>query len=748
MKLSSIIVIPRSSGLKSILMAVCIIGIFNTTSAQETAKPEIRTPKAPATPRVNGPEIFGVRPGHPFLYRIPATGDRPMEFSADNLPEELTVDSGTGQITGSLSNPGEHIVTLHAKNALGTGSKKVKIAVGETIALTPPLGWNSWNCWGPMVDADKVLKSAKAMVSSGLINHGWSYINIDDAWQGKRGGPFNGIQGNEKFADMKGLCDAIHEMGLKVGIYSTPWTTSYAEYIGGSAENPEGAWDKPTIPKRGNLNRKQLPWAIGQYSFAVNDAKQWAAWGIDYLKYDWSPNEEPETQEMYDALRASGRDIILSLSNNTPFQNAPVLSKIANCWRTSGDIRDNWASMSSKGFGLDKWAPYQNPGHWNDPDMLVIGYVGGWGGRDPKPSGLTPDEQYTHITLWCLVSSPLLIGCDMERLDDFTFNLLSNDEVLAVSQDALGRQGVTVRQDGPDNTLRVYVKELEDGSKAVGLFNLGDEAATVTARWSDLKIAGRQTVRDLWRQKELGHFETQVQMTVAPHGAELIRVRPAARTVHVLLITGGHGFQKEPFFAMFDAMEGIRYTHIELNDDSEIFESIEDLTVDGLVLYNMTQNISPKRQANFLRLLEQGTGLVALHHSLCSFQTWLEYRRIIGGQYYEKAAMISGVLQPAGTYQHDVQMRIRVGETPHPVTAGAEDFDILDETYNHYAVEVDNHLLLTTDAEANRREIGWVRRYNNANVCYIQLGHGPEAYAHPAYRTLVRQAILWSAKPL
>ena len=216
--------------------------------------------------------------------------------------------------------------------------------------------------------------------------------------------------------------------------------------------------------------------------------------------------------------------------------------------------------------------------------------------------------------------------------------------------------------------------------------------------------------------------------------------------IHVLLVTGGHGFEKSPFFEMFDAMEGVRYTHVELKDDSEIFETIDGWAYEGIVMYNMTQTISPQRQANFLRLLEQGVGLVALHHSLCSFQTWSEYRRIIGGQYYQQPTEVDGVLYPAGQYKHDVPMRIRAADASHPVTAGIEDFEVLDETYNLYAVEPDNHLLLKTDAPTNREEIGWVRRYKNANVCYLQLGHGPEAYAHPAYRTLVRQAILWSAR--
>jgi len=481
-----------------ILCIVASLGILGSLPSRGSDMPEIRTPKPIPASRINGPSIFGVRPNTPFLYRIPATGDRPIQFEVASLPSGLHLDSNTGEITGSLKKPGEYTVTLRAKNSAGRNEKKFRIVVGETIALTPPMGWNSWNCWGSHVDAEKVLKSARGMVNSGLINHGWTYINIDDAWQGKRGAPFDGIQGNDKFPDMKGLCDELHKMGLKAGIYSTPWTTSYATYIGGSAENPEGTWSKPTIPKRGNVNKKILPWAIGKYSFATNDAKQWAAWGIDYLKYDWNPNELPETQEMYNALRSSGRDVVFSLSNSTPFTNAPALSKIANCWRTTGDIRDNWDSMSKKGFGEDKWETFAGCGHWNDPDMLVVGQVG-WG--SPHPTKLTPDEQYTHITLWCLLSAPLLLGCDLDQLDEFTLNLLTNDDV------------------------RVYAKDLEDGSKAVGLFNLGETNATVSASWSDLKLSGKHLVRDLWRQKDLGKFSGKFEMAVASHGGELVRIQ-------------------------------------------------------------------------------------------------------------------------------------------------------------------------------------------------------------------------------
>jgi alpha-galactosidase len=185
-----------------------------------------------------------------------------MGFFASDLPPGLGLDSRSGEITGSVAKSGDYTVSLRAKNSHGTTERKFRIVIGEEIALTPPMGWNSWNCWGSSVDADKVLRSAKAMAHSGLIDHGWTYINIDDGWQGKRGGPFNALQGNAKFPAMKALSDQVHKLSLKLGIYSTPWVTSYANYPGGSAENPEGTWEKPTIPKRGNVNSSLGDWQI------------------------------------------------------------------------------------------------------------------------------------------------------------------------------------------------------------------------------------------------------------------------------------------------------------------------------------------------------------------------------------------------------------------------------------------------------------------------------------------------------
>lgn len=482
---------------------------------------EILTPKSSPEPRINGSKIFGVRPGSPFLFSIPATGERPMTFAAKDLPAGLKLDAATGRITGTLKERATHNVVLSAKNSRGATERPFRIVVGDTIALTPPMGWNSWNCWGGRIDQGKTLAATKATVRHGLDQHGWTYINIDDAWQGKRGGSHNAIQPDPKrFPDMKGLCDEIHGMGLKIGIYSSPWVTTYARRIGGSSENENGDWTAPgNGPK--TVNKKILPWAIGKYSFAKNDATQWAEWGIDYLKYDWNPIEVPETAEMEQALRKSGRDVVLSLSNSTPFNTIGELGKIASCWRTTGDIKDTWESMWKKGFTQDKWASFQQPGHYNDPDMLVVGHVG-WG--KPHPTNLTPDEQYTHISIWSLLSAPLLLGCDLEKLDEFTLGLLTNDEVIAVNQDLLCKQAVKVA--GNDKWM-VFAKQLEDGSRAVGLFNLGDREETVEVKWSDLDIHGTQIVRDLWRQKDLASFTEGFSAPVASHGVVLVRVIPS-----------------------------------------------------------------------------------------------------------------------------------------------------------------------------------------------------------------------------
>ena len=480
-----------------------------------------------------------------------------MTFAAEGLPEGLSLDVATGRITGKLSTQGTNAVTLIARNSKGEDKKPFRIIVGDHIALTPPMGWNSWNCWGGKVSHEKVLSSAQAMKASGLDQHGWTYINIDDGWQGKRGGSINAIQPNSKFPDMKGLAGQIHDMGLRFGIYSTPWRGSYEGHIGSSCDNQNGVYDwiesgdHNEYYRIGNtgaafnqmaggaqneaarnkskegaeiMAKRKSNWKFGTYPFSEQDAKQWAEWGVDYLKYDWNPIDVPHVEAMAKALGATGRDIVYSLSNSAPFKNAADWQQLANLWRTTGDINDSWKSMSGIGFGKQAaWSHYQGPGHFNDPDMLVVGRVG-WG--NPHPSHLTPDEQYTHVSLWCLLSAPLLIGCDLEHLDPFTLGLITNDEVLSIDQDELCKPALCVT---PEGQLKVYVKELADGTKAVGLFNTGETPAQVTLDWKQAGFSGKQILRDLWRQKDLGAFDSSYGVEVPVHGVILLKVTPEKR---------------------------------------------------------------------------------------------------------------------------------------------------------------------------------------------------------------------------
>jgi alpha-galactosidase len=455
-----------------------------------------------------------------------------MAFSAKNLPRGLKLDIQTGHITGVLKKKGEFIVTLGAKNALGAAEKKFRIVCGDQMALTPPMGWNSWNCFAGAVSEEKVKSAAEAMVKSGLINHGWTYINVDDYWQNHRDskdptlqGPFRDTNGfivpNSRFPDMKGMAEFIHDLGLKAGLYSSPgpWT------CGGCA----ASW----------LHEEQ-------------DAQTYAKWGFDYLKYDWcsygtiASGGDPSAKDiplwgktatndagavypyavMGKFLREQNRDIVFSLCQ---YGMADVWkwggSVNGNCWRTTGDITDSWHSMSKIGFNQDPAAPYAQPGNWNDPDMLIVGEVG-WG--KTHPTRLTPDEQYTHISLWCLLSAPLLIGCDMTKLDDFTLNLLENDEVLAIDQDELGKEATCVIKDGD---LRIYEKELADGGRALGFFNLGSEPAKLEFKdFATLSLTGVQHVRDLWRQKDLTDVDAEngiLPLTIPAHGVVLYKLTAA-----------------------------------------------------------------------------------------------------------------------------------------------------------------------------------------------------------------------------
>jgi alpha-galactosidase len=473
---------------------------IDTKSGKDVVKtqttPYILTPSVSAKPRINGAAVLGASPGKPIIYLIPATGRKPLTYKATGLPQGLKLDPATGVITGSIATKGNYMVTFTATNKLGTASKKFRFAVGDVIGLTPALGWNSWNAFGLSVDDEKVRVAAREM-SAKLAAHGWNYVNIDDGWEAEERAADGKIVTNNKFPDMKGTTDYVHSLGLRMGIYSSPGPRTCGGYL--------GSWQHED-----------------------QDAQTYANWGIDYLKYDWCSYSQiaprPDLAAMkkpYEVMRKAidktNRDILYSFCQ---YGMGDVWTWGAqtggNSWRTTGDIEDTWDSMFRIGFAQDKAAAYAQPGHFNDPDMLIVGKVG-WGPRLHN-TRLTFDEQYAHISLWSLLASPLLIGCDMGSLDRFTLNLLTNDEVLAINQDELGK---SARQYIKNDKYQIWIKPLKDGSKAIGLFNMTDKYQSITLPKTDAALKGFSTYRDAWRQQAVA----SVGGKVAPHGVLLITVR-------------------------------------------------------------------------------------------------------------------------------------------------------------------------------------------------------------------------------
>lgn len=490
----------------------------------------ILTPPSPKQPKIHAAKLFGATPGNPFLFTIATTGERPIQYIVEGLPAGLTLAKETGIISGSVKARGDYAVVLKAKNKYGAASQKLTIRIGDTIALTPPMGWNGWNAWEQRLDREKVLASANAMVSKGLRDHGWSYVNIDDSWQGVRSGPDTALQPNAKFPDIKGMVDQIHGMGLKAGLYSTPYISSYGGYPGASSDMVLGGENREMIMKNNQSFHK-----IGKYQFEKNDARQMAAWGFDFLKYDWRI-DVASTERMATALKLSGRDMVYSLSNNAPFEKVTDWVRLSHMYRTGPDIKDSWSSLFPTSFSLDKWAPYSGHGHWMDPDMMIVGDVSI--GPVLHPTRLTPDEQYSHVSIFSLLAAPMLIGCPVERLDAFTLNLLTNDEVIEVNQDPLGKAGRLVKN---DPMVQVWLKPLEDGSYAIGLFNIAGYGTTPISYFrigneppiryqldlAALGLKGKWKIRDLWRQKDLGVFNGQLSTDIPYHGVKMYRITKA-----------------------------------------------------------------------------------------------------------------------------------------------------------------------------------------------------------------------------
>lgn len=480
----------------------------------------ILTPAPGPAPRINGPRVCGCRPGNPFLYRIPCTGVRPVAFAVAGLPASLHLDSATGIITGRAPAAGEYAVTLRAVNSHGSSERSFRIVSGGKLALTPPMGWNHWYAHYGRITDSLVREAADVMISSGMADAGYQYVNIDDCWMnspsntdplrvGSLRDPAGNILPNRHFPDMKALTAYIHARGLKAGIYTSPGPRTCGGYA-------------------------------GSYGHEEADARQFAGWGFDFLKYDWCSYDGVVQGDhgreslvrpyriMGEILRRLDRDMVLNLCQ---YGMGNVWewgeSTGGQSWRTAGDLGVELDRVFDVALKNAEHRAWSRPGAWNDPDYIQIGYIGdarAEGGGLPSPCAFSPDEQYAYMSLWCLMASPLFYSGEMGKLDAFTLNVLCNPEVIGIDQDALGQSAAVARA---SDTTFLMIKDLDDGTRAVGMFNRGRSPARVAAAWALLGVQGRQVVRDLWRQKDISVSDGEFSSMVASHGVVLVRLRPA-----------------------------------------------------------------------------------------------------------------------------------------------------------------------------------------------------------------------------
>lgn len=492
---------------------------------------EILTPLPGNTPRINGPKIYGARPGRIFLYRIPCQGKRPFKFKVTNLPEGLVLDSEKGIITGTVpSTKGQYEMVFSVQNKYGKASRTFKLVVGDKLALTPPTGWNTWGGHMIKVSDELIRETADIFDEKGFADVGYQYISIDDCWMrinpdvlasfGKsyrdkyEGFDYTGVEGevrdvngnvlpNVHFPDMKATTDYVHSKGLKAGIYSSP----------------------------GRLTCQKFE---ASFDHQQQDADQYAMWGFDLLKYDLCTGsiglckireENPGYSQsqywkpMAEYIQTQDRDILFNLcqyGREDPWKWAPSLG--IQSWRIGGDLNHHVETYFDQALRLaTELREYSGPGHWNDPDFLYIHKI-----RDYRKMAnpvveipLSTNQRYQYATLWSVICAPFFFSCNINEMDEFTIRLLTNADVLNINQDESGHVGKVVLN---ENGKVVFLKNLADNTKAVAVFNRNEKEDIITVNWEDVEACCLQKVYDVWRQKDLGIYKGGIDVKLSANG--------------------------------------------------------------------------------------------------------------------------------------------------------------------------------------------------------------------------------------
>jgi len=513
-----------------------------------------------AAPRFNGALTVGIRPGTPLIHSLAASGKRPMTFAAENLPPGLSIDPKTGIITGTIPAAGEYQLKAIAKNSAGRAETDIRIVCGDTLALTPPMGWNSYDAFGDSVVESEVLSNA-FWLKEHLQPLGWDTVVVDFRWydrlaDGMRAQNPEGVTiddhgrclpATNRFPSAAGgsgfkpLADRVHALGLKFGIHIMRGIPRRAveqnlpiagsKFTAAQAVLPDGdtnrtcAWNRDMFGVDGATEAGKAWYA--------SIARQYADWGVDYVKCDDIANlhrgrfyDAPEIEAISAGLANSGRSMVLSLSPGaTPVNAGPHVKRFANLWRISDDFWDKWPSLDHNFNLFAAWYDDGGPGHWPDGDMIPFGHIcqRNCDVRPDRWTRFTRDEQLTLMSLWALAPSPLMLGMNLPDNDEWTTAILSNPEVLAVNQDPRGRSAR--RMTGPPEVAETWMKELSHGSFAVGFFNRTAQPVKLNLPWRHLGFLSAPEARDLWLRQDLSRQESYVA-ELPPHGCSLLRVMP------------------------------------------------------------------------------------------------------------------------------------------------------------------------------------------------------------------------------
>lgn len=465
-------------------------------------------------PSLNHPSLFGASPKKPILFRIPASGERPMTFGAKGLPAGLSLEGNL--IAGQVSEEGNYDVTLIVENAKGRCEKTITFEIKEgNVLITPLLGFTSWNAYGSDVKQEDLVGVAKRMVQSGIAEYGYCYVNLDSGWQHAYGGEFDAIMPNEKFPDMKEMTDDIHALGLKCGIYSTPMITAWG--------CPK---ELPSIPgcTTGDPDFRftSINGGIGVVHKEWNNARQWEAWGFDYLKYDWSPSDPVNAELMRSELVKLDRDFGFCVTVKAMPEYDEYWSKHCNSYRDNTDSLGYWENFKLIYATYFKHYPFINRGHYFDLDMLDVGTC-----RLPDVKNeLSEDEQILVFSARAFLNSPIQISSTLEKLTDFELSLYCNNEILAINQDEAFCTATPIllyEEDG--SMVHVYEKTLKDKSYAYAIFNLSQNEKHVK-----MTFDGESLLRDIWAKTDMGRYEE----ILIPTHAHTVRIIKADKKYNVI----------------------------------------------------------------------------------------------------------------------------------------------------------------------------------------------------------------------